>query len=66
MKIVISNTDTGEIYDELDEVTSSQVAAYSNSNVLVIDEKEYVVDSIVMEHNNQKLIIMVIDESSQT
>lgn len=62
MKIVISNIDTGEVYDELDEVTSSQVAAYSHSNVVVIDEVELVVQSIVMEHNNQILNVMVTNE----
>lgn len=59
MKLIISNSETGEIYEELDDLTSSQVAAYSNSDVIVIDEEELAVESVVMEHDNQILSILV-------
>ena len=70
LKIVISNSKTGEVYDELTDVTSSQVAAYTGSNVLIMDEEEYIVDSVAMEHNNKILSVMVsvatADESNST
>lgn len=60
MKIVISNSDTGEIYDELNEVTASQIAAYSGCGVIVIDEDELIVESVVLEHDNQILNVLVV------
>lgn len=59
MKIIISDSDSGEIYDELNEVTASQISAYSSCNVIVIDEEELVVESIVLEHDNQILNVLV-------
>ena len=59
MKIVISNADTGEIFCEWDEVTATEIAAYSGSDVIVISDDEYIVGSVVLEHDNRILNIMV-------
>lgn len=62
MKIVISNCDSGEIYGEIEDATASQIAAYSNGDVIVMDdEKELIIESKAVEHKKQILNVMVSD-----
>jgi len=62
MKMVISNSNSGEVYEEINDATASQIAAYSNGDIIVIDEEEFVVQSKVVEHDNQILNVMVTNE----
>jgi hypothetical protein len=65
MKIVISNSNSGEVYGEIEDATSSQISAYSNGDVIVIDEEELIVESKAVEYNNNILNVMVSkDENS--
>ena len=59
MKIVISNSNSGEVYGEIEDATSSQISAYSNGDVIVIDEEELIVESKAVEYNNNILNVMV-------
>lgn len=59
MKIVISNYETGEVYEEIEDATVSQMVAYGCSGAVVIDEKEFVAEDVVIDHSNQILSIMV-------
>jgi hypothetical protein len=64
MKIVISNSNSGEVYGEINDATSSQISAYSNGDVIVIDEEELIVESKAVEYNNNILNVMVTKNES--
>jgi hypothetical protein len=65
MKIVISNSNSGEVYGEIEDATSSQISAYSNGDVIIVDEEELIVESKAVEYNNNILNVMVTkDENS--
>jgi len=66
MKIVISNSNSGEIYGEIEDATSSQISAYSNGDVIIIDEDELIVESKAIEYNNQILNVMVTKATEST
>jgi len=59
MKIVVSDYDTGELYAEIEDATASQISAYSSSRVISMQEDEYIVNSVLLEHENQILDILV-------
>ena len=59
MKIVVSDYDTGEVYAEINEATASQIAAYSSSEIISIQEEECIVNSVFLEHENQIINILV-------
>jgi len=64
MKIIISDVNTGYLYREIEDPTSSQVIAHMGSQVIVINNEEYVVDCSVMDNDNNVLNIMVIGAQS--
>ena len=66
MKIVISNSNSGEVYGEIEDATSSQISAYSNGDVIIIDEDELIVESKAIEYNNQILNVMVTKATEST
>lgn len=59
MKLVISNHDTGEIYETLEDATSAQLVAYLGSHLIEIDGKNYFPESVVMDHNKQTVNVLV-------
>lgn len=61
MKLIISNYESGEVYEEVEDVTSTQITAYTSSDVIVVDEKEFIVRSIVTDYNSQTLSILVLE-----
>jgi hypothetical protein len=64
MKIIISDANTRYIYREIEDPTSSQVIAHMGSQVIVINNEEYVIDCSVMDNDNNVLNIMVIGVQS--
>lgn len=59
MKIVISNVNSGFVYNEIEDPTSAQVMAYMGSSVIIMLQEEFIVDCAVMDHDNKVLNIMV-------
>lgn len=63
MRIIICDVNTGVLYGEIEDATASQIAAYSNSDVVVVDDKEYLVECVLSDYNLNHVEIQVIDDS---
>ena len=49
MNIELINYDNGESYTEINDATSSQISAYSNSTVIRFNGEEFHVMAVVMD-----------------
>ena len=59
MNIEIINYDSGETYTEIGDATSSQVSAYSNSNIIRFNGEELNVVAVVTDVVNNCLEVHV-------
>jgi len=60
MKISITDYDSGEVYAEINDPTASQIASYSSCDVITMNDQEYIVKAIIMEHENQVLDVAIL------
>jgi hypothetical protein len=65
MKIVILNYENGDIYEKIEDATDVQVAAYSNCDIIIIEENEFMVNTIAVNHADQALMIFVDEEEAE-
>jgi len=65
MKLVISDSETGEIYETIEDATSAQMIAYMGSQIIEIDGKNFLPESVLMEHNKQVVNILVMAEDEK-
>ncbi len=59
MKVIIANADTEKIYLQIADATAAQVAAYTGSNLIELNDQEVSVNTIVMNSQNDTLMVLV-------